>query len=74
MMIDMPLKEINPQINGAALAPSEERSFAPWVTSASPYNKPENSFVEIFVNGKIFTKTLENKSIIFKRDNTSVKR
>ena len=47
IMIDMPLKEINPQIRGVALEPNEARSFAPWVTSASPYNKPENSFVEI---------------------------
>ena len=36
MMIETPLKDINPQIIGAVFEPRHARSFAPCVTSASP--------------------------------------
>ena len=73
-MIEIPLKDINPQIMGTHSEPIIDKSFTPCVTSVMPNNIAENSWVEILANDKREERIFEINGIIFITLNISVNR
>ena len=69
IIIEIPLKEISPQIAGMFGVFKSESSFTPLVTSIKPNKKPLIVSDETF--GKIFPRMVDKVKKIFSRSKTS---